>query len=650
MISERRNIIRRYLTGGLALGLPAGLFLAVPDLVKMIISGNYNAISIILAFHIALSVCTAGIMGFIAGLTIFAIEKFGADTIVKAKYYRYFITITLGALALFPITTLKIDAFSKAGLAGILTAGIYFSSGFLFAILKKISSAYISSSVLILASIFFAAAGFAAATESIGFRYIPSFLFWEIVALGLFLISMLLIWTVLSIRARKQSLRRRMTEVSILARPMSSVVLLFAALAGITWVSWTMKHSPQTIGISCERCYAFLTSGKKYIPKSAVKNSPSADLSVPGKFRINRTTSMVLITSDSGMDITSIPGSHYSNVRAAHENTLVNLATLFSGNHYGMRVHLAPWLPMDTITLPSAMKEKWGYHLYAFTDSNLPDSPWLRTNPYFGFPKPMVSTIIHKVFKVKDLLKQPFFVWIHFNKSLKINQLVDLIKDFNKMEIPVFTLFWNRKTIISTQMTVSLFSSLLKEKGTNNKYIALGSVLCGLTGGNLCRGRDHYASAFPATSRSVIFVTREGPLRTNYNNAAINSMERRIIKSLRNNRLKISDISPYREKQKQLNALDKLICRGRIEETDQRQLGEYAQFPSMDPDILKRLDLLELRIGRKDLPDWIADIVSKSFRNKDYRIDPIISGWIKHIYGLEKNNSSVIKACPALSL
>ncbi|MBU1220370.1 hypothetical protein KKF34_14585 [Myxococcota bacterium] len=650
MISERRNIIRRYLTGGLALGLPAGLCLAIPDLVKIISSGNYNAISIITAFHVAISVCTAGIMGFIVGLIVFAIEKFGADTVVKTTYYKYSITLTLGVLALYPITALKIDTFSKAGIAAILTAGIYFSSGFLFSILKKISSAYISSSVLLITAVFFAAAGFAAATESIGFRYIPSFLFWEVLALGLFLISMLLIWTVLSIRSRKQSLRRRMTDGSILARPMSSVVLLFAALAGITWVSWTMKHSPQTIGVSCERCYTFLTSGKKYIPKTTVNNSPSVEQSVPGKFRINRSTSMVLITSDSGMNITSPGGSHYTNVRAAHKNTLVNLATLFSGNHYGMRVHLAPWLPMDTITLPSAMKEKWGYHLYAFTDTNLPDSPWLRTNPYFGFSKPMVSKDINKVFKVLDLLKQPFFVWIHFNKPSQIEYLNDLITNFNKNGIPVFTLFWNRKTINSTQMTASLFSPLLKEKGSNTKLIALGSVLCGLTGGNLCRGRDHYAAAFPATSRSVIFVTEEGPLRTKLNNAAINSLERRITKSLKNNRLKISDISPYREKQKQLKALDRLICRGRIEETDQKQLGEYAQFPSMDPDILRRLDLVELRIGRKDLPDWIAEIVSKSFRNKDNRIDPLISGWIKHIYGLEKNNSSVIKACPALSL
>ncbi|MBN2724079.1 MAG: hypothetical protein JXR95_08430 [Deltaproteobacteria bacterium] len=643
MMQERRNIIRRYITGGLAIGAVSGLFISIPDSLLALYNGDKGyGISIIFAFHLFTGICWGGISGFLAGFIKFAVEKVGVDNKEKDNYYRWIWTILVAFTVQYPIAVSKMPLIYKIIFGIGLTLSAYTAGNYLVKNVRRIFSGYTTLIKMSLILIVFMLLSMVFASSLAGYRLIKSTIFWEILSVSCSMISIWLFVLIKSRINRKRSFRKRQGSFIYLAKPAGAVFLLVGALGGITWVSWNIKKHSDIALKYCERC--------NFIMKNS--ESSAMDVSVESRrivgkrphLRIRRNQSFLVITDVTGtLSAADVPHWSFSDVLLVSEDTTLNLASIFSGNHYGLRSIIAPWIGINSENIPMKLTSSHGYNSYFFTDSPFQVSDYIRQMPYLGFRRPVISKYLMDIFSVEDLMKPPFISWVHITKKLTDN-LNDLVKYMMKKDVAVITVSWHEKVEHSSRVRIYLPSE--KTAGVMNTRLSIATLIAGLTGGRFSRKSDLNAAYFPSGKKEAVFADFIEIKKNKSLNNSSRKLVRKINGILKASKLNVRNISPYKEKQKQFLALERLICRGYITQKDVKFISEYSRFPSTDPDVFKRLELLELRLGRKEYPLWFTTVILDFFRG---RISDIyLASWVLHITGISKNNSVLRNSCPGI--
>jgi hypothetical protein len=656
---EKRHPIRRNITGGLSLGLFAGLFLAFPDVVTSLFYGlSIKYISGIISFHIGFGIIGGGISGIIYGILVVVGEKYGEDRNHRLKIRSNFAFFVCSLFVLYLVSKLNFSLMIKISFIIIYVLTFKFLIVYIFKYFHRTFSGYNNIFKNILVSLIFLISGMFCTFKFGGILVLDSAIYWEI--LGLLLILAGLLDLFVSFKMFKPSKNRR--GLAILAKPFFTTFILIFSIILSRYSSYALENVESKKIEKIAPVSIKLIKGdktKKLEDKKIVKNR----VFNAKYFKFPKNSSIVILTQTKG-NFQKINSWNSNQVVLPSPHTPLILGSLFSGKHFGLRHFWFPHVSGKSSKIIEKLKNEYGYELYNL--SSLKPGSYFRETPNFGFPNSisMNKNTNKKIVQTLEIIgrfKAPFIVWLNIDQKPEKKIFDKFVKYMKAKKINLFYLSWDKaKTSTGVVLgNLQIVSSQVKSLAFNHSF-PLTPVLPSLlriTFKNL----DQKANKFPPINRKSIFVNSSGPVVVSTSKkVSLKGIRGKIKKSLQSYILPIDFLSSERIVEKQLRKLDQLICKEYINPKEKKYLEKFEKIKNLNSQILIKLEILKTRAGLIPPPKWMKnylqlvafDVFSmKSNQNsslKDLIIDPFVAQWIYKIFKLNEAPELLLKKCPGI--
>lgn len=658
---EKRNVVRRNLTGGLALGAGAGMLLALPDAVSSIFMPDvsFSAWAGMVLLFFFDGIVTGGFLGLARGMFQVLVDKFSEDHTQAMAWSRW------GRRAL------------AAGWAGSIFPSLPFGmmDRFLFVFVFAAISAAVLPAVhdfcvqaarrrerlprLAACMGLFLAAGWASTSSAWGgprWFWAPGFWFMT----GFFLHVGVLHLGVMAVRAHS---RNRGRVFSWFASPLTVGALLLAAMLGGSIARRMLADAEPELRRASRLVYgliadsertgnarpADLANGEKELPaETRPVQVPEMSLRFPWKqpvtasaWRIDETRSLLVVTTEDGENPRWKTGACYTGGWRTGGGLDMDVGSLFTGHHLPMWVLTAPERPAPGPSWPwifSRTKRDVVRH-----GSLEPKNPeYFREIPGFGFPEPFVAEGVSPLdafLRTRDLLEKPFFGWVHQSRvpAAAANALQDAAQKDG------FVVLW---LTLRTDETVDacIFDPLDPRPWTQEPAaFSMAGILPSLM------PAPGHRTEFPGGG----FPDRHHP-RVRVRGGVLEEARRMDARRLQTRIRKMADGAFPRELSAWVDFLDSRICRGRMASSEIRRVFARAQAFQERPEIALRLDLLRWRLGFPDTPPfwvvqraWVLRLSKLGILPPPSGEDPVMTAWISALQ--DGFVDRIQKYCPGYS-
>ncbi len=661
---EKRNVVRRNLTGLLALGAAAGLLSALPDTLSALLSLRETGtvwLGVVLLFFFD-GIVTGGFLGLARGLFRLLVERFSEDH-AQAQSWNQWGRRALAAGwagSIFPSLPMDmVDRFLFTFMLAALAAGLLPAAhDFCFQSIHRRDR--IPRTVFCIGALM--AAGFAATASAWGGpRWFDAPGFWFMT--GFFLHTGAISLAVLAVRVHSGSRGR---VFSRLASPLSVGLLLLLAMLGGSAARRLLDEAVRDGELRrvSALAYGLMEGAGAPGPGGAADAGPYADagsrpdmsesplqgLSWKSQsaghpietWRIAPGRSLLVVTAVEGENPSFSAGVCYTGGWRAGAGLEMDLGSLFTGRH----------LPLWAVTAPErpAPGPLW-HHLAGVLDVvrygtlEIENPEYFREIPGFGFPEPFNREGVSPVetfLRTRDLLKKPFFAWVHQSGGAQ-EAAISLQEAAKKDDFFVLWLTFREEGTVDA----CLFDSRQPRDG---RRISASFTVAGILPALLPvsgHRTEFTGTGFPAARHPRVRLGKDGVQE------AVPGDFRRL-----NARVRLALKRAGGKWPQSLSAwadfLDSRICRGEMSAAETRRLFSAAGELRMRPELSRRLDMLQWRMGlAASPPDWA---VRQEWRRVLGKIgislpvgefaeeDPLLAAWLSVMRGDAPGR--VLKHCP----
>ncbi|MBU1242689.1 hypothetical protein KJ612_05780 [Myxococcota bacterium] len=643
---EKRNLIRRNLTGGLALGLFTGLLLALPDAITGLFAfpGLSMWGSVVLLFFFD-GVITAGMLGFIRGLLQAAAQKF-AESGEQSRAWILWSRRTLAAVwasSIMPSLPLSrsVRWFVVLGLA---LAASWVLPGFV-RVLGAAAEDRRRKGTVILAAGAAMVLGFACTSHWGAIRLFPAPGFWFLT--GFFLHLGALFFLARMIRTCS---RYHATWLSPLAGPgVVSIVLLLAMLGGSFARTRLDRADPSRLK-DFSRMAHQLHGGKEdaaSLPPVArdvvdgLAETPGTEVApnvamkpAAATLQLDFRRSVVIVTSTLAPAPVFEHGFRVTGGVAASMDPALSLGSFFTGRHLGMWARIAPHWPAPGPVWHQAVAAHHRVEPVRFGRFDGARTAYFRELPDFGFPEafeaPSASPMqaaspmppispLEAFLRTTDLISRPFFAWVHL--GTEVAPLTDVATGSTGAAAGVasrlqkaaidgrFVVIWLHLPP-GAPATVSVFDPARTAAAVDFEApFSVAGVLPSLL--PVPGHRTEFSSSpFPEVHHPL--VTTEHGLAPAGSVHDVRRLARRIRHLVNRRPAERWPSSP----EKLVAFMDTLICRGQLDPSDLRRImARVRPYPDRR-DLAQRMDLLMWRMGRLTQPPaWAAGMLGAPWKS-----------------------------------
>ena len=629
---EKRNLIRRNLTGGLGLGLFAGLLLALPDAVAMLFdfpgAGLWGAVCLLFFFD---GVITAGMLGFFRGLVQAGAQKFAGSGAQSRAWSLWSRRALAASWASSIMPALPLDRASRWGV----TLGFALVASWVLPEVVRLLGAAAEDrrrkGVVIAAASGAVLAGFFCTSHWGAMRLFPAPAFWFTTA---FLLHMGALFFVA--RLIRASSRYHATWLSPLAGPgVVSIVLLLAMIGGSFARTRLGREEPSRLmaasrlahrlhGAKEEPAGSADTIGRPPHGTSAVRVSddpapPATTAAPPVTLRLDPSMSVLVVTSPTARAPLFPSGVRVSGGVTASSDPELALGSFFTGRHLGMWARLAPHWPAPGPAWHQALAARGRVEATRFGRFEA-GTAYLRELPDFGFPRafevPGISPL-EAFLRTTDLVAKPFFAWVHLEGEAD----PDVVTRLHRAAVDGrFSVIWLHLPA-SGQVTISVLDPARKgESADFAAPFALPGVLPSLL--PIPGHRTEFPSSpFPDVRHPRVSVTSGAePAGTA---GDVRRLERRIRHAVSRRPSERWPSTP----EGLVPHLENLVCRGRIDDAELRRVAARVRTFANRPELVRRLELLTWRTGLAgEPPGWAHGLLAGPWVRAWSRLTGVGSG------------------------
>ncbi|MBU1538060.1 hypothetical protein KKF84_22300 [Myxococcota bacterium] len=663
-MEDNRQPIRRNLTGGLSLGLFAGLWLALPEVVQVISHGGKPRLYLgVAALHITFGILGGGVLGLVVGGWAALVSRIVQGEKHRRNLWQWFAFSVMALVMVYPSSQIPLNLPHKAVILGGTLMLAFVVARPVVHVYGRIYSGYTSSLFNLFVSVVLGAVSTACSVA--GMRLLRRPFYWEIMALFFAIAGSLLLF--LSIRFRRRSQSKKGRGLAILATPTPIVGLLVLAVVLGSLGKHTIEegHNPSVLALA--PIAAAMVSEKPV--KQAPGPSETHAAYSGARFRIPASTSLIVITQAGGPPAHLKKAWKNDRVVLPSQNEALVLASLFTGKNYGIRHYLAPHLPVSGPSFISRLSKKgvkWGS--FNFSGQYEP-IPYFRELPSLGFP-PSVPYLLTTDDKLDQLvasfadIRSPFIGWIHARSDLAAKKMHTIESLIAKEKGRVWLLYVQWDGTLTEGMPLGTIQLVGPEKTKHyTHYIPLSAVLPSLFGLGR-KGFDVGGRSFPPRPRGIQWVVNGKPFRIHRGKmveGVLPGLRSRILRSMGDRIVPLSWLAPKRTVQEQIEKLDQLLCKGWLSETEKRKLTAYKKGSRIHPQVDRRVDLLRALTTGGALPEWTKNLaVLKLLKalNMDRDIfsladdgsDPVTVGWVIYYRTKGLLTKDLLRVCPGAGL
>ncbi len=668
---EKRNLIRRNLTGGLGLGLFTGVLLALPDALAMLLdfpgAGLWGAVCLLFFFD---GVITAGMLGFFRGLVQAGAQKF-AGSGVQARAWGLWSRRALAVMwASSIMPALPLERAARWGV----TLGFALVASWVLPEVTRILGAAAEDrrrkGVVIAAAVGAVLVGFFCTSHWGAMRQFPAPAFWFTTA---FLLHMgALFFLARMIRANS---RYHATWLSPLAGPgVVSIVLLLAMIGGSFARTRLGREEPSRLraasrlahrlhGAREEPATGEATAGPPGRGRDAVnvadrrpplQESPSAapaSVKPPVTLRLDPSRPVLVVTSHTVPAPAFPSGVRVTGGVTAAADPALALGSFFTGRHLGMWARLAPHWPAPGPAWHQVLATRGRFEATRF-GRFVADTAYFRELPDFGFPPafevPGVSPL-EAFLRTIDLVAKPFFAWVHLEGAPPPDAVVRLHRAAVDGR---FSVIWLHLPVSGVVTLSVLDPARTGDAADFAAPFALPGVLPSLL--PIPGHRTEFPSSpFPDVRHPRVSVTAGAePEGTDVD---LRRLERRIRHAMSRRSASKASSSPERL----VSTLEELVCRGRVEESELRRAAARVRTFAHRPELVRWLELLTWRFGLVDgPPQWAYSLMAApwvrawgrltgagSDRSASSQEDPDLFAWVLALSGAGLSDR-LLERCP----
>ncbi|PKN45472.1 MAG: hypothetical protein CVU59_08985 [Deltaproteobacteria bacterium HGW-Deltaproteobacteria-17] len=635
---EKRNLIRRNLTGGLALGLFTGLLLALPDAITGLFAfpGLSMWGSVVLLFFFD-GVITAGMLGFVRGLFQTAAQKF-AESGEQSRTWMLWSRRTLAAVwASSIMPSLPLSRSSRWFVAlGLALAAAWVLPG-IIRVLGGAAEDRRRKGTVILAAGISMGMGFACTSTWGAVRLFPAPGFWFLT--GFFLHLGALFYLARMIRTCS---RYHATWLSPLAGPgVVSIVLLLSMLGGSFARTRLEQADPARLKAFSRMAHRLHGAREEAAsPKDADrevvgggeppagaasaqdKAPPPAEATLQLDFR----RSILIVTSTVAPAPVFEHGFRVTGGVATSSDPALSLGSFLTGRHLGVWARVAPHWPAPGPVWHQAIAAHHRVEPVRYGRFDGARTAYFRELPDFGFPEAFepppadpasplpTDSPLEAFLRTTDLISRPFFAWVHLDAAADPRTSESAVPDdatsglasrLQKSAIAGrFVVIWLHLPK-GAPATVSVFDPERTAAAVDFKApFSVAGVLPSLV--PVPGHRTEFSSSpFPEVHHPRV-VTDDGlaPVGTVHDVRRLTRRIRHLVDRRPSERWPSSP-------EKLVSFLDQLICRGQLEPSELRRITARVRPYPDRLDLTRRMDLLMWRMGRLTRPPvWAADMLA----------------------------------------
>ncbi len=647
---EKRNPIRRNLTGGLGLGMFAGLLLALPDAVSMLFdfpgAGLWGAVGLLFFFD---GVITAGMLGFLRGIVQAAVQKFagsGAQALAWTLWSRR-VLAAVWATAIMPALPLArpnrwLAALALALVASWVAPPVVRFLGAAAEDRRRKGTVLAAAAAAILA-------GFFCTSHWGAMRLFPAPGFWFLSAFLLHMGALFFLARMIRTNSRYHAL-----WLSPLAGPgVVSIVLLLAMLGGSFARTRLDREDPARIRAASRLAQRLhggkddpMTASPAASPDEARPSDPDrpsrvsnpAVPSPPVTVRLDPSRPVLVVTSFT-MPAPAFPnGVRVRGGVCAASDPALDLGSFFTGRHLGMWARVAPHWPAPGPAWHQVIASRGHVEVARYGRFDDARGPYFRELPDFGFPEafedPEVSPL-DAFLRTSDLVSRPFFAWVHLPGDVT-DEAVARLSEAAKRE--GYSVIWLHLPP-AAEATVSVLDPGRTAAAADFEApFAVPGVLPSLL--PLTGHRTEFTAApFPEVHHPrVTVVPWEEPVGAE---ADVRRLERRIRHAVSRRPGERMPSTP----EKLGVHLEKMICSGRYGAGEFKRIFPRVKAFPHRRDLKERLDLLLWRMDESSPPQWAPGLLAslgvrawrrlagRAVEDDDAALDPDVLAWTIAIAG-----------------
>ncbi len=630
---EKRNIIRRNLTGGLALGVLSGILLPMPDLVTALFRNPGGAVLAVIALnYFTWSVLAGGFLGLCKGLFDAAVKRF-SDGAAMARHWNLWgrrMLAAMWATSIGPHLPFHRNTRWFISMGFGLVAALLLP--WLVERIARIASSRKHRGILWAFLPIFWIGGFACTSLYGAGKLFFAPQFWFMTAFFLHAGSFFFLarWI--------RSGYRRSNWLSPLASPGTVTVMLVLALVGGSWARRLATGRETEIARTSPIVHT-LHAGNPPEPdaQSPQSGDPEKPENRPPRHTLQLDTdrSVLVVTSTSGNLPSFLHGFTVHGGVSVSADPEMFLGSLFTGRHLPLWARMAPHLPAPGPAWHEVIASRKKLDVQMFGPKDMGKSPYFRELPRFGFPEPFHVEGFHPLesfLQTTDLLARPFFVWVHSDTDAGedvIRKLGDVARNGDVIVV------WMEMNPAGTSSVTILNPACTDPAVEFEAPFSIAGILPSLL--PLAGHRTEFPQLpFPSTGHPLVTVNPEEP--TSGHPSDIRRLENRIRTRMR---ARMRERWPNQPDQL-AGFLETRICRGDANPSELRQI-EARVRPFLDlPQIRERKDLLLWRAGSfRHPPAWVHErfwnrllhTFSGAEPSREERVpeipDPFVLAWVR---------------------
>ena len=663
---EKRNPIRRNLTGALALGLFTGLLLALPDALAGLFEfpglSLWSAVALLFFFD---GVITAGLLGFVRGLIQAAALKF-SESAAQSLAWTVWSRRTLAALwasSIMPSLPLS------RSVRWFVTLGLALAAAWVVPEVVRrlgtIAEDKRQKAPVILAACAAMAAGFFCTSHWGAIRLFPAPGFWFLTAFFLHMGALFFLARLVRTHSRYHA-----TWLSPLAGPgVVSVVLLLAMLGGSFARTRLERADPaqlKAFSLLAQRLHggqevatvspAARAADQGLGPQKAILEAPVTPKPALATWHLDYQKPVLVVTSTVAPAPAFGHGFRVTGGVAASSDPVMSLGSFFTGRHLGMWARVAPHWPAPGPSWHQAIAAHHRVEALRYGRFEGASTPYFRELPDFGFPEafdaqgagtPPVSAL-EAFLRTTDLISRPFFAWVHLGASEPGVTAAQLQKAATEGGYSVIWLHLPAEA----KATVSVFDPARTAAAVDFEVpFSVAGVLPSLL--PVPGQRTEFSSSpFPEVRHPLVIVDPGAPPAGSEHD--VRRLTRKILHAVQRRPSERAPSTP----EKLASYLETLICRGAIEPVELRRVVARVK-PHLDRrDLAMRMDLLLWRLGRLDQPPaWTARVLTapwvqawRQWRSTDEGTavpDPRVLAWTLALSG-GGVTAPLLEVCPGV--